>query len=591
MKRFSDRSSVRVFSRELEQVSGSGLHHALVQERMTRKPSILIADDDVDVVELLKAFIKPLGADVMTASDGEEALTMACAELPDIVLLDVGMPKRSGWEVCQALKAVQRTSHICVVLITGKGDVKDRLTGLQVGADDYLVKPFERTEVISRLTKILANVGQREPVVANADNLSVQNLLFDKATGLPTVPLVLNRVKEILIEQGELGIVYVDIEQFEAIESEYGWGFFEEFLKKVGEVITAETARSHGPAIAATSAVGGSSFYIFLETRDGRIGDENIDGTAQKLNEYLVSSLKKRFPTMHSGQIGFFVGATRVEYQVQIRLERQVYHGMRRAADAVRTAEQLRRRQLTRELRDIIRRKRVTTLFQPIVRASDQSVFGYEILTRGPKNSLFRNSDMLFAFARETKLLWDLEALALESSLAQLRHTDLKDRKFLLNLEAEMFESSAFRVHEMVSFFAERRGHFVFELTERAAIEDYGVFRELLEEFRSKGIEIAIDDAGSGYASLEAIASLAPDYLKITKGLVSTLAKEPIKQDLVKLLVELAHKIGAKTLAEGIETVDEFRWCRDLGIDLLQGYYFARPTEQLVDVVENVGTY
>src|SRR6185295_13722359 len=76
-----------------------------------------------------------------------------------------------------------------------------------------------------------------------------------------------------------------------------------------------------------------------------------------------------------------------------------------------------------------------------------------------------------------------------------------------------------------------------------------------------------------------AIAALTPDYLKITKGLVSTLAEEPIKQDLVKMLVELSGKIGAKTIAEGIETVEEFETCRDLGIDLIQGYYLAHPQE------------
>src|SRR5205823_14681491 len=143
------------------------------------------------------------------------------------------------------------------------------------------------------------------------------------------------------------------------------------------------------------------------------------------------------------------------------------------------------------------------------------------------------------------------------------------------------FEESEFRIHDMVSYFAENRGHFVFELTERAAIEDYGVFRGLIDEFRAKGIEMAIDDAGSGYASLEAIAALAPDYLKITKALVSTLAAEPIKQDLVNMQVDLAGKIGAKTIAEGIETTEEYGACRELGIDLLQGYYLAHPQEQL----------
>jgi EAL domain-containing protein (putative c-di-GMP-specific phosphodiesterase class I) len=142
-----------------------------------------------------------------------------------------------------------------------------------------------------------------------------------------------------------------------------------------------------------------------------------------------------------------------------------------------------------------------------------------------------------------------------------------------------MFKEEDLRFHEVVNFFASHRGSFVFELTERAAIEDYTVFRDLLEEFRAKGIEIAIDDAGSGYASLEAIASLAPDYLKITKGLISALAEEPIKQDLVRMLVELAHRINARTIAEGIETEDEYNCCRELGIDLMQGFFIAMPAK------------
>src|SRR4029077_10893444 len=112
-------------------------------------------------------------------------------------------------------------------------------------------------------------------------------------------------------------------------------------------------------------------------------------------------------------------------------------------------------------------------------------------------------------------------SVSLECAMRKLRSFDLTGRKFLVNLEAEMFSESEFRIHEVVSLFSDDRGSFVFELTERAAISDYQAFRHLLDEFRSKGIEVAIDDAGSGYASLEAIAALSPDYLKVTKSLVS----------------------------------------------------------------------
>ena len=549
---------------------------------MSEKPVLLIADDNEDVVQLLKVYLRPLDCEILVARDGEEALAVAQSRLPDVVLLDVMMPKRSGWEVCQALKAVQRTSDIAVVLVTARGDVKDRLTGLQLGADDYLVKPFDRDQVVKRIATLLQRKRTAKEAEPETPVRAAGMLLIDRATGLPTVPMVLDRLKEILIEQSEIGIVFIDIEQYDAIEAEYGWAFFDEFVRRAAQFIASEAKARFPNAVVSANLPGGSSFFIFFETRGTDVRQETaFDTMANELRQKLIDAMRQQFPQMQQGQIGFFVGAARIDYKPQIRLERQVYQGMQIAAAAVRDAEQQRKKQLTRELRDIIRRKRVTTLFQPIVWARESTVFGYEILTRGPQHSSFRNSDMLFTFARESKLAWGLEAIALECALRRLRSFDLGDRKFLLNLEAEMFSESEFRLHEVVSFFSEHPGRFVFELTERAAIEDYNVFRRLLDEFRSKGIEVAIDDAGSGYASLEAIAALAPDYLKITKGLVSTLATEPIKQDLVKMLVDLAGKIGAKTIAEGIETAEEYGACRELGIDLLQGYYLAHPQEQL----------
>lgn len=563
---------------------------------MSERPVLLIADDNDEVLALLRVYLRPLDCEILVARDGEEALAIAQTRLPEVVLLDVMMPKRSGWEVCQALKAVHRTSRIAVVLVTGRGEVKDRLTGLQVGADDYLVKPFNRDEVVKRIAALIERSRVDRTEETKTNRAAAEGVLFDRTTGLPTVAMVLDRLKEVLIEQSEIGVLFVDIEQFEAIEAEYGWAFFDEFLRRAAEAVSIQAKERFTNPIVAANLVGGSSFYVFFETRGTDLRQESsFESTANEMRARLIDVMRGHFPAMQQGQIGFFVGATRLDYRPAIRLERQVYQGMQIASDAVRDAEQQRKKQLSRELRDIIRRKRITTLFQPIVWARDLTVFGYEVLTRGPAHSSFRNSDMLFSFAREAKLAWALEAISLECALRRLRSFDLGNRKFLLNLEAEMFAESEFRIHEMVQFFSEHRGTFVLELTERAAIEDYQVFRRVLDEFRAKGIEVAIDDAGSGYASLEAIAALAPDYLKITKSLVSTLADEPIKQDLVGMLVDLAAKTGAKTLAEGIETVEEYEACRDLGVDLIQGYYLGHPHEAPAtgdaEVAESVRAY
>src|SRR2546425_1161272 len=242
---------------------------------MSEKPVLLIADDNEDVVQLLTVYLRPLDCEILVARDGEEALAVAQSRLPDVVLLDVMMPKRSGWEVCQALKAVQRTSHISVVLITGRGDVKDRLTGLQLGADDYLVKPFNRDQVVKRVAALL---DRHKETAAQVPEVPIpraaEALLIDRATGLPTVPMVLDRLKEILIEQGEIGIVYIDIEQFEAIEAEYGWAFFDEFVRRAGEVIGEEARARFPKAMVSANLPGGSSFFIFFETRGTAVRQE-----------------------------------------------------------------------------------------------------------------------------------------------------------------------------------------------------------------------------------------------------------------------------------------------------------------------------
>src|SRR5438105_1612695 len=275
---------------------------------MGDRPIVLIADDDESVVQLLKLYLRPLDCDFLQAKDGEEALAIAQARLPSVVLLDVMMPKRSGWEVCQALKAVQRTSRIAVVLITGRGDVKDRLTGLQLGADDYLVKPFNRDQVVKRVAALLQR--RAETVISEAEIPArpAEALLVDRATGLPTVPMVLDRLKEILIEQGEIGIVHIDIEQFESIEAEYGWAFFDEFVRRVGEVIGEETRARFPKAIVAANLVGGSSFFIFFETRGTDLRQENaFDVMANELRQKLIDAIRVRFPVMQEGQLGFFV--------------------------------------------------------------------------------------------------------------------------------------------------------------------------------------------------------------------------------------------------------------------------------------------
>lgn len=118
--------------------------------------TILLADDDAMIVDPLSLQLRREGFEVVVAADGEEALTQARSLLPDVVLLDIMMPKKQGWEVCRELRA---ESDVPIIMLTARGDELDRVLGLELGADDYLTKPFSARELIARIRAVLRRVA------------------------------------------------------------------------------------------------------------------------------------------------------------------------------------------------------------------------------------------------------------------------------------------------------------------------------------------------------------------------------------------------------------------------------------------------
>ena len=118
---------------------------------------ILVADDDQNIAELLKLYLEKEGYTVVLAADGMEANEKFAAENPDIVLLDIMMPKLDGWQVC---RDIRKKSNCPIIMITAKGETFDKVLGLELGADDYIVKPFEAKEVVARIKAVMRRTGK-----------------------------------------------------------------------------------------------------------------------------------------------------------------------------------------------------------------------------------------------------------------------------------------------------------------------------------------------------------------------------------------------------------------------------------------------
>ena len=131
---------------------------------------ILIVDDDVNICELLRLYLSKEGFDTVVCNDGESALRLAIDDKPDLVLLDIMLPKLDGWQVC---RGIRRESDVPIIMTTAKGETFDKILGLELGADDYVTKPFDAKEVVARVKAVLRRTSPD-------DVDAVKEVRFDK---------------------------------------------------------------------------------------------------------------------------------------------------------------------------------------------------------------------------------------------------------------------------------------------------------------------------------------------------------------------------------------------------------------------------
>ena len=135
---------------------------------------ILVADDDLNICELLRLYLEKEGFEVVMAHDGEEAVARFESEKPSLILLDIMMPKLDGWQVC---RQIRQKSDCPIIMLTAKGETFDKVLGLELGADDYVVKPFDTKEIVARIKAVLCRSG---PAGAAANE--VKEVSYDKLT-------------------------------------------------------------------------------------------------------------------------------------------------------------------------------------------------------------------------------------------------------------------------------------------------------------------------------------------------------------------------------------------------------------------------
>ena len=214
----------------------------------TPATTILVADDDPDLRDILRSVLEPSGFAVIEAENGDRALEAIRASAPALVILDYLMPGLTGPQVCEQLRQDVVLRHLPIIMLTGKSEVHDKVAGLNAGADDYLVKPFEPMELLARVQMVLRRASrdlEANPLTRLPGNVSIQRELEERLSRRPE----------------ELAVCYVDLDRFKAFNDHYGFKRGDDVIKATADVLL-KASGAHGSPTDFVGHIGGDDFIV-----------------------------------------------------------------------------------------------------------------------------------------------------------------------------------------------------------------------------------------------------------------------------------------------------------------------------------------
>jgi len=398
----------------------------------------------------------------------------------------------------------------------------------------------------------------------------------------PSFGEVLPRIAEHFTVEGALGVVVVDASRLAVIEQQYGAEAHQRSMADlIGLVQDLIGARLSVNDFVVAGETGRNEILVlvFREPNEAEFYKRELP----ELQRALVEGLDRR-----GGRVGYpylkhapplQIGSGAALRNPTIGVDSQVSAALREARDEAQLAARLAARRRRHQVFELVLDGRVHSVYEPIVEVTTRTVFGYEALARGPEGTDLHSPAALFATASEQDLLFQLDCLCRQSGLAGAR--DLPGGAMLfLNVRPTTIHDPNFRADALCRTLEACRlqpSDVVFEISEQESIGNFDIFREVRDYYRKLGFRIALDDTGAGYASLEAVMELSPDFIKVDRAFVSGIDEDPARQELLRALRSVSEQINAQIIAEGLDTLEELETLGRLGIPYGQGWLFGKP--------------
>ena len=558
---------------------------------------ILIAEDEPSLRQNLQWMLEMEGYDVATACDGREAFAQACAQRPDLVITDVMMPNLDGYGLVKELREHSATATVPIVMLSAKADRSDVRTGMNLGADDYLTKPYRREELLETLRARLSHSLRLEKATQDAmqgSALSGQSAL-DSLTALPGREAFDARVQLAQSRSAHTGesvaVICFGMDGLSKINESLG--------KVVGDQVLVEAAArlsNHRPAAPnlpwtrdAIGRLGGDQFVICLT------GTLDYGALEAEVGRVLAALAAPYETPGHSLFVTACAGAslhharTASGMPLLLHAESALYRakpvgpGSYRLFDVESSQQVLRNLRIHNDLHLALERGELQVFYQPQVSIQTGALVGFEALVRWQHPALGWVSPAEFIpIAEESGLIvklgeWVMCTAAKQAAIWNRQgHSSFR---MAVNLSVRQFAGN--RLPDLVARVLQDAGlpaHILeLEVTESLALQSIATTLGTLHECKALGVKIAMDDFGTGYSSLAYLKRYPLDALKIDQSFVRNITEDAGDAAITRAIVAMAHSFGMSVIAEGVETTDQLAFLRALGCEEFQGYLFSRP--------------
>ena len=552
---------------------------------------ILVIEDDAAVRSNLVQLLSAENFEAIGAEDGLSGLHLAIRETPDLILCDVMIPGLDGYGVLSEVRKDAATADTPFVFLTGRTEKADLRAGMDLGADDYLTKPFTMAELMKviriRLEKRMVQT-QKYTARITAAEAEVRHLIrHDLVTDLPNRSLFEEQLSRAIKSAGEMDqsicVLLVGLDRIDRLASTLEGPEFDAVIFSVaGRLSNCLTGQRE--ILARTDS---DQFALAIRSN----AHFQMEGAALEVHgcfarPFFVNGRELLITCSIGVGLYPFHGndAQELAHHARAALSLARKHGGNKVqvfcADAVsRCAPQL---ALETELSHALARDEFELLYQPQVDIRTGIIVGAEALLRWnhSKNGVIPPAQFI-PVAEDNGLIvpigeWVFQQASRQARLWQQAAFPVR---VCVNISARQFaqENFANRLIHVLQATNLTHGRLELEITESVVMQEPETALKIVNELRSAGIRLSIDDFGTGYSSFVHLRRFPFDTLKLDRTFVQSLSSDQKNVAITDAVVRMAHALDIQVIAEGVETTEQLKLLRSQQCDFMQGYLFSRP--------------